>query len=162
MIFGNPHRPAASNLSLTPGTAKHATGIEVNSRRNSNECSIISFGFVALCCPSQGGSYVTDCFGFYHKTKRGRRAGAGRRPVTILAAADDAHAQDKQTVPEKSLYDRLGGVFAIAAVVDHFSDAVVKNPVVGQKSKNRQLREWHTRISWTVARPQVHADPVGL
>ncbi|MGB3658789.1 MAG: hypothetical protein WBA14_12765 [Pseudolabrys sp.] len=36
--------------------------------------------FVALCCPSQGGSYVTDCFGFYHKTKRGRRAGAGRRP----------------------------------------------------------------------------------
>ena len=66
-------------------------------------------------------------------------------PVTILAAVDDAHAQDKQTVPEKSLYDRLGGVFAIAAVVDHFSDAVVKNPIVGQKSKNPQLREWHTK-----------------
>ncbi|MFZ1003971.1 MAG: group 1 truncated hemoglobin [Pseudolabrys sp.] len=66
-------------------------------------------------------------------------------PVTILAAADDAHAQDKQTVPEKSLYDRLGGVFAIAAVVDHFSDAVVKNPIVGQKSKNPQLCEWHTK-----------------
>ena len=46
---------------------------------------------------------------------------------------------------EKSLYDRLGGVFAIAAVVDHFSDAVVKNPIVGQKSKNPQLREWHTK-----------------
>jgi len=27
---------------------------------------------------------------------------------------------------EKSLYERLGGVFAIAAVVDRFSDAVVK------------------------------------
>lgn len=27
---------------------------------------------------------------------------------------------------EKSLYERLGGVFAIAAVVDHFSDAVVR------------------------------------
>ena len=66
-------------------------------------------------------------------------------PVTILAAADDAHAQDKQTVPEKSLYERLGGVFAIAAVVDHFSDAVVKNPIVGKKSKNPQLREWHTK-----------------
>ncbi|WP_249129453.1 hypothetical protein [Bradyrhizobium sp. AUGA SZCCT0283] len=38
---------------------------------------------------------------------------------------------------EKSLYERLGGVFAIAAVVDHFSDAVVKNPVVGQKSRTR-------------------------
>jgi hemoglobin len=48
-------------------------------------------------------------------------------------------------MPEKSLYERLGGVFAIAAVVDHFSDAVVKNPIVGQKSKNAQLREWHTK-----------------
>ncbi len=45
---------------------------------------------------------------------------------------------------EKSLYDRLGGVFAIAAVVDHFSDAIVKNPIVGQESVNPQLREWHT------------------
>ncbi|MGB9044580.1 MAG: group 1 truncated hemoglobin [Pseudolabrys sp.] len=66
-------------------------------------------------------------------------------PVTVLAAADNAHAQDKQTMPEKSLYERLGGVFAIAAVVDHCSDAVVKNPTVGQKSKNPQLREWHTK-----------------
>ena len=46
---------------------------------------------------------------------------------------------------EKSLYERLGGVFAIATVIDHFSDAVVKNPIVGQKSKNPQLREWHTK-----------------
>ena len=46
---------------------------------------------------------------------------------------------------EKSLYDRLGGVFAIAAVVDHFSDAVVQNPLVGKTSKNPALREWHTK-----------------
>jgi hemoglobin len=45
---------------------------------------------------------------------------------------------------EQSLYERLGGVFAIAAVVDHFSDAVVHNPVVGQQSENPALREWHT------------------
>ena len=45
---------------------------------------------------------------------------------------------------EKSLYERLGGVFAIAAVVDHFSDAIVKNPIVGQSSKNPALKEWHT------------------
>ena len=45
---------------------------------------------------------------------------------------------------EQSLYERLGGVFAIAAVVDHFSDAVVKNPIVGQQSQNPALREWHT------------------
>ena len=66
-------------------------------------------------------------------------------PVAVLAGADNAYAQAKQTTPEKSLYERLGGVFAIAAVVDHFSDAVVKNPIVGQKSKNPQLREWHTK-----------------
>lgn len=47
-------------------------------------------------------------------------------------------------MPEKSLYDRLGGVFAIAAVIDHFSDAVVVNPIVGQRSANPALREWHT------------------
>ena len=46
---------------------------------------------------------------------------------------------------DKSLYERVGGVFAIAAVVDHFSDAVVKNPIVGQGSKNPALREWHTK-----------------
>lgn len=48
-------------------------------------------------------------------------------------------------MPEKTLYERLGGVFAIAAVVEHFSDAVVKNPIVGQDSKNPALREWHTQ-----------------
>ncbi len=47
-------------------------------------------------------------------------------------------------MPEESLYDRLGGVFAIAAVVDHFSDAVVQNPIVGQESDNPALRDWHT------------------
>lgn len=46
---------------------------------------------------------------------------------------------------EQSLYERLGGVFAIAAVVDHFSDAVVQNPIVGQQSNNPALREWHTQ-----------------
>jgi len=65
-------------------------------------------------------------------------------PVT-LAGADKTYAQAQQTKPEKSLYERLGGIFAIALVVDHFSDAVVKNPIVGQQSKNPQLREWHTK-----------------
>ena len=57
----------------------------------------------------------------------------------LLVGANAAYAQ------QKSLYERLGGVFAIAAVVNHFSDALVKNPVVGQKSKNAALREWHTK-----------------
>jgi len=45
---------------------------------------------------------------------------------------------------EQSLYERLGGVFAIAAVIDRFSDAIVHNPIVGQQSQNPQLRDWHT------------------
>ena len=47
-------------------------------------------------------------------------------------------------VSDQSLYERLGGVFAIAAVIDHFSDAVVRNAVAGQASGNPALREWHT------------------
>ena len=45
---------------------------------------------------------------------------------------------------EASLYERLGGVFPIAAVVDHFSDAVVHNPITGQGSKDPKLDEWST------------------
>ena len=77
-----------------------------------------------------------------------RSAVAGLTVVAALVGAmlgtGAAYAQSKESAPEKSLYERLGGVFAIAAVVDHFSDAIVKNPIVGQKSKNPQLREWHT------------------
>ena len=46
---------------------------------------------------------------------------------------------------EQSLYERLGGVFSIAAVIDHFSDEVVKNQVADQGSGNPALREWHTQ-----------------
>ena len=45
---------------------------------------------------------------------------------------------------EASLYERLGGVFPIAAVVEHFSDAVVRNPITGQGSKDPKLDEWST------------------
>ena len=45
---------------------------------------------------------------------------------------------------QASLYERLGGAFSIAAVIEHFSDAVVQNPIVGQRSENPALREWHT------------------
>ena len=48
-------------------------------------------------------------------------------------------------MPESTLYERLGGAFAIAAVVDHFSEAIVRNPIVGQESQNPALREWHTK-----------------
>ena len=44
-----------------------------------------------------------------------------------------------------SLYERLGGVFAIAAVVDRFSDDIIKDRTAGQGSDNPDLREWHTK-----------------
>ena len=56
----------------------------------------------------------------------------------LIATSMPAAAQ-----AEKSLYERLGGVFAIAQVVDHFSDALVNNPIVGKDSKNPALRNWH-------------------
>jgi hemoglobin len=66
--------------------------------------------------------------------------------VLAVAAVPAALAQaGKALAQDKSLYERLGGVFAIAAVVDHFSDEIVKNPIVGKESKNEQLREWHTK-----------------
>jgi hemoglobin len=46
---------------------------------------------------------------------------------------------------QNSLYERLGGAFAIAAVVDRFSDAIIQDRVAGQGSDNPALREWHTK-----------------
>src|SRR5262245_66365641 len=61
-----------------------------------------------------------------------------------MRPANGTGAEGGTGMAEPSLYDRLGGVFAIAAVIDHFSDAVVENPRVGQGSENPQLREWST------------------
>lgn len=44
-----------------------------------------------------------------------------------------------------SLYNRLGGIFAISAVIDKFSDEVVKSPISGAETKNPKLREWYEK-----------------
>ena len=41
---------------------------------------------------------------------------------------------------QQTLHERLGGVNAIAMVVDRFSDAIVENPKLQQ---NPKLREWN-------------------
>ena len=66
--------------------------------------------------------------------------------IAILSGIAIATALPLHAAPaaQDSLYKRLGGVFAIAAVVDHFSDALVKNPIVGQTSQNPALKQWHT------------------
>ena len=64
-------------------------------------------------------------------------------------------------MPEQSLYDRLGGAFAIAAVVDHFSDAVVKNPIVGQQSANPQPARVAQRTTWVACQVSSSCAPCG-
>ncbi len=63
---------------------------------------------------------------------------------TVFALNLAACSAQAPPAAPKTLYERLGGAFAIAAVIDHFSDAVVQNPVVGKTSANPALRKWHT------------------
>jgi hemoglobin len=63
--------------------------------------------------------------------------GAGIVGVTGAdAQSDDATA----TAEEPSLYDRLGGIFAIAAVVNRFSDEIITNPKLNE---NPALKAWN-------------------
>ena len=62
---------------------------------------------------------------------------------------------------DSTLYERLGGVFAIAAVVDHFSDALIRTR---SSARARRIRlsangtPTASRAPWA----EVHADPLGL
>jgi len=47
----------------------------------------------------------------------------------------------RYTMPGQSLYERLGGVNAIATVVDRFRDKIVKNPKL---NVNSNLKDWNT------------------
>src|SRR3712207_1388260 len=62
-------------------------------------------------------------------------------PANAEAAQSTATAESTATTePDLSLYERLGGVFAIAAVVDRFSDAIITTP---ELNENPALREWN-------------------
>ena len=52
---------------------------------------------------------------------------------------------------EKSLYERLGGIYSIAAVVEHFAEALTEDPVAGKNSPNPFLKDWYTNRSWRAA-----------
>jgi hemoglobin len=51
---------------------------------------------------------------------------------------------------EPTLYERLGGIFNIAAVVNDFSDREMKNPKI--VNANPELHEWHT-VSYRTRMP---------
>ena len=71
-------------------------------------------------------------------------ASAALAPVASAApvhADTPAATQDAApATPAPSLYDRLGGIFPIAAVVDRFSDQIIFNPKLNQ---NPALRAWN-------------------
>jgi hemoglobin len=71
---------------------------------------------------------------------KGVGAVAGAAALGVFPAKAEA-SEASQTAPtEASLYDRLGGFFGIAAVVDRFSDKILRNPVL---KKNPALKEWN-------------------
>jgi hemoglobin len=72
-------------------------------------------------------------------------AKGGAAAVASVAALGlfraSAEASGAQTTPgEPSLYDRLGGYFGIALVVNRFSDQIIRNPIL---NKNPALKAWN-------------------
>ena len=56
-----------------------------------------------------------------------------------------AHQTSSEATPtQKSLYDRLGGVYAIAAVIDDFINRIMDNPLL---NANPKVDEAHHRVS---------------
>jgi hemoglobin len=53
-------------------------------------------------------------------------------------------ADSAETPAQKSLYDRLGGVYAIATVIDDFIDRIMDNP---RLNANPKVDEAHHRVS---------------
>jgi hemoglobin len=72
---------------------------------------------------------------------RGAGALAGSTAVGLSPAAlAAATTQSTPVATEPSLYDRLGGIFAIAAVVNRFSDEIITNPKL---NVNPALKAWN-------------------
>ena len=71
---------------------------------------------------------------------KGVGAVAGAAALGVFPATAGASEASQTTPAEPSLYDRLGGYFGIAAVVDRFSDKILRNPVL---KKNPALKAWN-------------------
>ena len=56
-------------------------------------------------------------------------------------AAPAVQAQEKAAPPEKSLYERLGGVYSIATVVDDFIERLLVNDILNANPKIKEARE---------------------
>jgi len=61
--------------------------------------------------------------------------------LLLFAQLTRAQEQKKEMPKERSLYDRLGGVYAIAVVVDDFLDRVVDDPVLNANPRIKEARD---------------------
>jgi hemoglobin len=71
---------------------------------------------------------------------KGVGAVASAAALGLFKTSTEAGGAPRATSAEPSLYDRLGGYFGIALVVNRFSDEIIKNPVL---KKNPALKEWN-------------------
>ena len=69
---------------------------------------------------------------------KGAGAVAGAAALGLFRVSGEASGAAQTTEP--SLYDRLGGYFGIALVVNRFSDEIIKNPTL---NKNPALKAWN-------------------
>ena len=60
--------------------------------------------------------------------------------ISLLQGTTSGASASAQATPEPTLYDRVGGIFAIAAVVNRFSDAIIINPKL---NVNPALKAWN-------------------
>ena len=67
-------------------------------------------------------------------------AAVGGMTVAVAAAAPGKSPNSSQCKKDKGLFDRVGGFFGIAAVVNRFSDQILVNPVLNQ---NPALAAWN-------------------
>ena len=65
---------------------------------------------------------------------------AGAAALGIFPTSAHASSPPPTTSAEGSLYDRLGGYFGIALVVNRFSDEIIKNPIL---RRNPAIRAWN-------------------
>ena len=71
---------------------------------------------------------------------KGAVAVASAAALGLFQTSAEASGAPETTRTRPSLYDRLGGYFGIALVVNRFSDQILKNPIL---NKNRALKAWN-------------------
>ena len=71
---------------------------------------------------------------------KGASAVASVAALGLFQGSAEASGSPEATPSGPSLYDRLGGYFGIALVVNRFSDEIIRNPIL---NKNPALKAWN-------------------